>query len=182
MTPPKTLAAALLSLSLAALPATVQALDLESRDVQDGGTVDMALVNSGMGCEGLNRSPNLAWSDPPEGTKSFAITVYDPDAPTGSGWWHWIVLDVPAEVRTMPAGASGDLPAPLVESLTDFGRPGYGGPCPPEGAEPHRYEFSLHALDIPSLGLDSGAMPALAGYMIHAHSLGSVTITALYGR
>lgn len=173
---------ALFSMALAATPVVAHAFDLDSRDLREGETIRMELVNSTKGCEGLNQSPHLVWNDPPAGTQSFAITVYDPDAPTGSGWWHWIVLDIPAHTRAMLAGASGYLPAPLVESLTDFGQPGYGGPCPPEGAVAHRYEFTVYAIDVPSLGLDASAMPALAGYMIHAHSLGSVTLTARFGR
>lgn len=172
----------LLSLSLAVIPAATKAFELDSRDLRDNGTIGHAHVNSAMGCDGLNQSPHLVWNDPPVGTQSFAITVYDPDAPTGSGWWHWVVLDIPAHTRAMLAGSSGHLPSGIVESLTDFGQPGYGGPCPPEGADAHHYEIRVHALDVPSLGLDASAMPALAGYMIHAHSLGSASITALYGR
>ena len=174
--------AILLSLSLALFPGHSGAFELESRDLSDGGVIGLAHVNSAMGCAGLDQSPHLAWNDPPAGTRSFAITMYDPDAPTGSGWWHWVVFDIPAHARAMLAGSSGHLPPGIVESLTDFGRPGYGGPCPPEGADAHRYEIRVHALDVPSLGLDASAMPALAGYMIHAHRLGSASITALYGR
>lgn len=163
-------------------PGTAQAFDLQSPDIRDSGTIEITQVNSDMGCSGRNLSPALVWNDPPEGTQSFAITVYDPDAPTGSGWWHWIVFDIPGDSRGIPAGASGDLAPPAVESLTDFGQPGYGGPCPPTGAAPHRYQIRLHALDIARLGLDGSAMPALAGYMINAHSLGTVGITGLYGR
>lgn len=172
----------LLSLSLAVTPAASHAFDLESPQLQPGITINMAQVNSAMGCQGMNESPALLWSDPPAGTQSFAVTMYDPDAPTGSGWWHWVVFDIPAETDHLTANSSGTLPEPIVESLTDFGRPGYGGPCPPEGAEAHHYEIRVHALDVPSLGLDASAMPALAGYMIHAHSLGSASIMALYGR
>lgn len=172
----------LLSLSLAVIPATSQAFELQSQELQQGSTINMTQVNSTMGCQGMNQSPVLSWNDPPAGTQSFAVTMYDPDAPTGSGWWHWVVFDIPTGTDHLSANASGHLPAPIIESLTDFGQPGYGGPCPPEGADAHHYEIRVHALDVPSLGLDASAMPALAGYMIHAHSLGSASITALYGR
>ena len=122
-----------------------------------------------------NISPSLSWKDPPAGTKSFAVTVYDPDAPTGSGWWHWVVFNLPADVRSLPAGAgnpaSGKLPKGAVQSLTDFGAPGYGGPCPPRGDRPHRYVFTVHALKVDKLDLDEKAMPALVGFMVTSNRI-----------
>src|SRR6266571_4858543 len=112
------------------------------RGDKPGATIAEAQVFKGFGCEGKNVSPSLAWRNAPAGTKSFAITVYDPDAPTGSGWWHWIVFDIPADVTSLPAGvgnpASGQTPKGAVQSKNDFGKPGYGGPCPPQGDKPHR--------------------------------------------
>lgn len=140
---------------------------------------------SGFGCDGKNISPELHWSDVPKGTKSFAITVYDPDAPTGSGWWHWVVLNIPASVTSLPADF-GNLSKlqkiATLQTITDFGSAGFGGACPPKGDRPHRYMFTVHALDVEHLDLDAKASPALAGYMINAHSLGKATILSYYGR
>src|ERR1035437_647792 len=97
---------------------------LSSKDLKDGGGMPEAQVFNGMGSSGGNRSPHLAWEGAPEGTKSFVVTLYDPDAPTGSGWWHWVVVDLPASTRELPAGVK-TLPAPAFETPTDFGAPGY---------------------------------------------------------
>ena len=111
---------------------------------------------NGFGCNGENKSPELHWSDIPKGTKSFALTVFDPDAPTGSGWWHWIVVNIPANVTQLPEDASAKhlLPKGAVETVTDFGRPGFGGPCPPKGDKAHAYIFTLYALDVDKLDID----------------------------
>ena len=179
---PLPLPRALLALPLAVLPCATLALELDAPGLRDGGPIPMAHVNATMGCTGLNISPALTWTNPPAGTQSFAVSIHDPDAPTGSGWWHWVVFDIPATTRALAAGESGHLSAPALESRTDFGTPGYGGPCPPQGAAPHRYIIRIHALDVPTLGLDAEAMPALVGYLVNAHSLGSASLTALYGR
>jgi hypothetical protein len=140
---------------------------------------------SGFGCDGKNISPELHWSDAPKGTKSFAVTVYDPDAPTGSGWWHWVVLNIPSSVTSLPADF-GNLSKPqktvTLQTITDFGSAGFEGACPPKGDRPHRYMFTAHALDVEHLDLDAKVSPALAGYMINAHSLGKATILSYYGR
>jgi Raf kinase inhibitor-like YbhB/YbcL family protein len=110
---------------------------LTSPSIKEQGTITNEQVFSGMGCSGKNVSPELYWDNIPENTKSFAVTVYDPDAPTGSGWWHWVVFNIPARVHMLPANAGKSEGSPAVEgaiqSMTDFGRPGYGGPCPPPG-------------------------------------------------
>ncbi len=119
---------------------------LTSPDVHAGQTIPMKHVFKGMSCTGENISPALSWSNAPKGTKSFAITVYDPDAPTGSGWWHWVVYNIPANVTSLPAGAgdpnSGLMLKGAVQGNTDFGTAGYGGPCPPKGDKPHHYHFT----------------------------------------
>ena len=140
---------------------------------------------SGFGCDGKNISPELHWSDAPKGTKSFAVTVYDPDAPTGSGWWHWVVLNIPSSVTSLPTDF-GNIAKPqqiaTLQTITDFVSSGFGGACPPKGDKPHRYMFTVHALDVDHLDLDSKSSPALAGYMINAHSLGKATMISYYGR
>lgn len=171
--------------TLAALPALAGQFTLSSPDIADGKTMAERHVLAGFGCTGGNLSPALAWHDAPAGTKSFALTVYDPDAPTGSGWWHWVVFNLPATATQVPAGAgtgpAAALPGAAVQSRTDFGTPGYGGPCPPAGA-PHRYVFTIHALDVAALPLDPQASAAMVGFMVHAHSLGQASLTALYRR
>lgn len=140
---------------------------------------------SGFGCNGQNISPELHWNDAPKGTKSFAVTLYDPDAPTGSGWWHWVVFNIPASVTSLPADF-GNLTKSqkinAIQSITDYGKAGFGGACPPKGDRPHRYLFTVHALNVDRLDLDEKASPALAGYMINAHSIGKATIVSYYGR
>jgi Raf kinase inhibitor-like YbhB/YbcL family protein len=137
-------------------------------------------------CGGDNVSPALEWKNPPPGTQSFAITMYDPDAPTGSGWWHWVVLDLPADLRRLEAGAGaqGDrkLPGGARHGRTDFGMSGYGGACPPKGDRPHRYVLTVHALDVESLDVGPRAMPAAVGFLINRHSLARASLIAYYGR
>ena len=115
--------------------------------------------------------------------ESFALTVYDPDAPTGSGWWHWVVFNVAATTKEIPAGASkAAMPTGAIESQTDFGAAGFGGACPPKGDEPHRYIFTLYALDVEKLDLDEKASGAMVGYFLGQHTLDKASITAIYGR
>ena len=156
---------------------------LTSTDVAEGKTLSSAQILNGFGCTGGNKSPQLSWSAPPAGTKSFVLTVYDPDAPTGSGWWHWVVFNIPASARSLDTDASahGTLPTGAVESRTDFGKPGYGGACPPPG-KAHRYIFRLTALSTDKLDLDANASPALVGFSINASRLGETSIKAVYGR
>jgi Raf kinase inhibitor-like YbhB/YbcL family protein len=135
---------------------------------------------------GQNVSPALRWSNPPAGTKSFVLTVFDPDAPTGSGFWHWTVFDIPPTTTSLATNAaattSGSLPAGAVQGYTDFGRPGYGGPCPPEGDAPHHYVFKLSALSVDHLELPPGPPGALVTFSALGSTLGTATFTATYGR
>ena len=158
---------------------------LSSTDIAHGEFMSKAHEFQGFGCSGDNSSPQLSWEGEPEGTEAFAILVHDPDAPTGSGWWHWQLINIPKDVRTLPAG-SGDAaknlaPNGSMDIQNDYGVAGFGGACPPEGHGAHRYRFTVHALSQP-LELPSGASGALTGYMVNAHSLGSSTIEALYKR
>ncbi|MBN1545419.1 MAG: YbhB/YbcL family Raf kinase inhibitor-like protein [Syntrophaceae bacterium] len=143
-------------------------------------------VYNGFGCTGGNISPALIWSGEPLGTKSFAVTVYDPDAPTGSGWWHWVVYNIPAEVHELVEGA-GDvsgklLPAGAVQGRTDFGTVGFGGACPPPGDSPHRYIFKVFALKVEKLQLPPDATAALVGFMLNMNKLVEASFTAIYSR
>ena len=158
---------------------------LSSTDLADGGTIASAQVFNEFGCKGANVSPALAWSGAPAGTQSFALLVHDPDAPTGSGWWHWVVYNIPAGTSSLPSGA-GDprknlLPAGTLQGRTDYGSVGYGGPCPPPGP-PHHYHFRLYALKVAKLEVPADASAALISFNVRAQSLGEAGLTGLYGR
>lgn len=139
-----------------------------------------------MGMTGGNLSPQLRWSGAPAGTESFAVTCFDPDAPTGSGFWHWVLFDIPAAVTELPRGAgSGDmvgLPSGAVHARNDMGSLGYVGSAPPPGHGDHRYVFAVHALGIPTLGLDADATPALVGFNLTFNTLARGVIVGVFGR
>ena len=164
--------------------ASADAFELKSADIAEGSTLTNAQVFSGFGCTGENISPALQWSGAPAGTKSFALTVYDPDAPTGSGWWHWVVYDLPATAASLPRGIgkSAKLPEGAHQGRNDFGTGDFGGACPPPGDKPHHYIFTVYALKIDKLGVPADATAALIGYNIKGNSLGSATLNARYGR
>ncbi len=146
----------------------------------------MRHVFNGFGCSGENQSPQLSWEQVPEGTRSFAITMHDPDAPTGSGWWHWVVYNIPSSVTELPPGAgvenSTALPKGAVQGRTDFGTRAYGGPCPPEGHGPHRYVVTIHALDTEKLEVPEDASPALIGFNLNSHSKARASLIFYYER
>ncbi|WP_111267474.1 YbhB/YbcL family Raf kinase inhibitor-like protein [Marilutibacter maris] len=169
-------------LGLAPMPAAADGFTLSSPDLEADRRVDARHVYDGFGCSGGNLSPALSWRDPPSGTRSFAITVYDPDAPTGSGWWHWVVTDLPPDTRALARGASGGgLPEGAVQTRTDFGTSGYGGPCPPPSRS-HRYRFTVWALKTDGLDLDAGASGAMAGFLIRQNALDHAELEVRYGR
>ena len=174
------------ALAAAFLSTGAYAFELTSPDVAPGAKIADEYVFSGFGCSGKNVSPALKWSGAPAGTKSFALMVYDPDAPTGSGFWHWVMFDIPPNVTELPQGAgdpkAGKTPAGAVQSRTDFGTPGYGGPCPPQGDPPHHYHFMLFAVDAAKLGPDAETTAAVVGFNLHFHTLAKTEFTALYGR
>ena len=159
---------------------------VSSNDMRDGQPLAQQHWFAGFGCTGGNVSPQLAWKNAPVGTRSFAVTVRDPDAPTGSGWWHWTVVNIASSVFSLPAGAgdkkSATLPGGAVQGRNDFGYAGFGGACPPAGDKPHRYRFTVWALDVPTLPVDAGASGALVGYLLHSHALASAQLTAMAGR
>jgi Raf kinase inhibitor-like YbhB/YbcL family protein len=162
-------------------PTPAAPFTLTSSDLKDGGVMAELHVYNGFGRTGKNVSPQLKWSGAPEGTKSFAVTVYDPDAPTGSGWWHWIVLNIPPSVTELAQGASGEgkLPAGALETRTDYGKPGYGGAAPPKGSK-HRYIFTVYALKTDKIDLPADASGAMAGFFINANALAKASITVTY--
>ena len=149
---------------------------LTSNDITDGGVLPDAQVHA----KG-NTSPHLAWSGAPEGTKSYAVTCFDPDAPTGSGFWHWTVANLPADVTELATGASPDaMPAGSVEGRTDYGAPGFGGAAPPPGHGPHRYIFTVFAVDVDRLDVTPDNSGAVFGFNLHFHTLAKASITGVY--
>ena len=159
---------------------------LISPGIKPDGMLTEDQVFNGFGCSGKNISPALKWTKGPEGTKSYALTVYDPDAPTGSGWWHWVVYNIPATVTELAEG-SGDisgklLPQGAIQGRTDFGTHAFGGACPPQGDTPHRYIFTVYALKADKIDVPADASAALIGFMIHANTIEKAQFTAKYGR
>jgi len=166
--------------------AQADGLKLSSPTIKPNATLTLDQVYNGFGCTGKNISPALKWSGAPQGTKSFALTVYDPDAPTGSGWWHWVVYNIPASAHELHEGA-GDasgakLPKGVKQGRTDYGTHAFGGACPPPGDKPHRYIFTLAALKVEKIDVPDDASAALIGYMINANQIGKAIFTAKYGR
>ena len=154
-------------------------LTVTSETFADGGTLPREAAFGG--CGGDNRSPQLAWTGAPAGTKSFAVTCFDPDAPTGSGYWHWLTFDVPADTTSLGAGS------PSAKGSTtgrnDYGQSDYGGPCPPPGDGPHRYVFTVYALDVEKIdGIDEGVTGASLVFNMRGHVLAQGSITGRYGR
>ena len=157
-------------------------LTLESSNIK--GQLSINQVLNGFGCKGKNISPELKWKNIPKNTKSFAITMHDKDAPTGSGWWHWVVFDINRRVRSISANASAlnKLPKNSIESITDFGKSGFGGACPPKGDKPHQYIITLYALNSIKLGLNKKSSPALVGFKLNKHVIAKSSIIAYYQR
>ncbi|MBC7411025.1 MAG: YbhB/YbcL family Raf kinase inhibitor-like protein [Bacteroidia bacterium] len=181
----------LTSLLLAASVSFAQkTFTLSSKDL--GGQATKTQEFGGFGCSGKNESPQLSWANAPEGTKSFAITMYDPDAPTGSGFWHWVITDIPANVNELVTNAGNVAlnlaPKGAIQSLTDYGVAGYGGPCPPEGHGLHQYIITIHALKVDKLGLDKMGMnpattnAAVVGYFLWQNTIAKASIISYYQR
>jgi Raf kinase inhibitor-like YbhB/YbcL family protein len=170
-----------------AASAYAQKFELSSTDILPNSLITSEFVFNGFGCTGLNMSPQLSWKNAPVDTKSFAVMVHDPDAPTGgAGFWHWVVINLPADTTQLARGAgttSGSaLPMGARQIATDFGTPGWGGPCPPEGDKPHHYNFTVYALKVAKLELPANATASLTGFMVNANALAQATLTGRYGR
>lgn len=174
--------------ALLACSATASAAQMavSSPDVKPGARIADQQVGNGFGCSGGNVSPALSWSGAPKGTRSFAVSVYDPDAPTGNGFWHWMMFDIPASVTSLPKNA-GDptatlAPAGAIQGDNDAGAQGYFGPCPPAGDKPHHYRFQIFALDVDRIDADASASPAAIDAILRAHTLAQATLTGLWSR
>lgn len=161
-----------------------QTFTLKSSDI--GGQATSKQLFNGFGCTGENISPQLSWENAPKETKSFAITIHDPDAPTGSGWWHWVVFDIPNTTTAFQSDAGNIsknlIPKEAIQSKTDFGTYGYGGPCPPEGHGIHQYIVTIHALKTEKLELDKDASPALVGYYLNFNTIKKSSLVFYYAR
>jgi Raf kinase inhibitor-like YbhB/YbcL family protein len=182
------LAAAVVAFSaLSASAALAQSMSVTSAEVSDGATITDAQVANVFGCKGGNISPSLKWSGAPSDAKSFAITAYDPDAPTGSGFWHWVVFNIPVGTTSLPKNAGSVkaklMPKGAIQSRTDYGTDGYGGPCPPPGDKPHHYTFTVYAVDVDKIpGADHNTSAAVIGFNLHFHTKAKASFTATYGR
>jgi len=157
-----------------------------SNDMADGQKLSEAQVYNGFGVSGGNTSPHLCWEGAPDGTQSYVVTCYDPDAPTGSGFWHWVLYDIPADVTELPAGAgSGSmdgLPKGATHVRNDYGSKEFGGAAPPEGHGDHRYVFAVHALGVDHLPINSDVAPAIVGFMTTFNTLARAVMIPVYGR
>jgi Raf kinase inhibitor-like YbhB/YbcL family protein len=155
---------------------------LTSADITDGAPLKMAQVSGIMGAGGEDVSPQLSWSGFPEGTRSFAVTIFDPDAPTASGFWHWAVANLPATVTELPAGAGdgSELPGEALTLVNDAGMRRYVGAAPPAGHGHHRYFVAVHALDVDKLDLSEDASPAYLGFNLFMHAIARAVIHGTY--
>jgi hypothetical protein len=164
----------------------VPSFTLTSSDLVEGGSLAMPQVSGIFGAGGEDVSPQLSWSGFPAATSSFAVTCFDPDAPTGSGFWHWVVFDIPASATSLPTGAGAQdgsgLPAGAKHTRNDAGLPGFLGAAPPPGHGPHRYCFAVHALSVATLGPDSSVTPAIVGFNMFGNTLARALLTATYYR
>lgn len=162
----------------------VASFSVTSTSITDGGDLPDEQVYDDWGFTGGNVSPQLSWQGAPEGTRGYAVTCFDPDAPTPSGFWHWVVLGLSADVTSLDAGAgaegNGRLPSGAFHVANDYGTKGFGGAAPPQGDRAHRYVFAVHALDTDDLGLDDSVSAAVAAFNVGGHTLGRAVITASY--
>jgi Raf kinase inhibitor-like YbhB/YbcL family protein len=176
-----TAASLALAFLLIACPAG-QAMELTSPDFANGTKLSPAQVNSR--CGGQNRSPALRWSGAPAGTRSFALTLFDPDAGGGAGFWHWLVLDIPAGTSALPedVGSGNGLPSGTVQAANSFGEAGYGGACPPPGSGIHHYEFALYALGTARIPFNTYTNGIVLSAYLNGHAIATASLAGTYSR
>lgn len=151
-----------------------------STDVSEGQQMDSPQVSGIMGAGGEDVSPQLSWSGAPEGTESYVVTVFDPDAPTPSGFWHWCLSNIPADVTELATGAAADVPKGAVKHRNDGGTDEYLGAAPPEGDGPHRYIICVTAVNVPELDVDENTSPAVVNFNLHFHAIARAFLTPTY--
>jgi Raf kinase inhibitor-like YbhB/YbcL family protein len=148
--------------------------------------IPLKFTANGFGCHGQNISLPLVWTGVPAGAKSLTLTIFDPDAPTGSGFWHWLVVNLPASTRKLAANAgvkgNARLPRGTVQARNDAGTAAYFGPCPPKGDKPHRYVITIYAVKVPKLSVGPGTSGAVVGFMLHFNAIAKASVTYTYGR
>ncbi|MBI3775543.1 MAG: YbhB/YbcL family Raf kinase inhibitor-like protein [Gammaproteobacteria bacterium] len=169
------------------LTVNAQSFEASSADIQPNASIAQKFAFNGFGCTGENLSPEISWKNPPAAAKSFALMVHDPDAPTGgAGFWHWVVVNIPTTSSGLVQGAGTAngraLPAGARQINTDFGVPGWGGPCPPAGDKPHHYNFTIYALSVDKLELSPNTSAALTGFMVNMNAISKASFTGQYGR
>lgn len=161
-------------------------MKIQSPTIKPDEKISEEHVFNGFGCNGKNISPQLSWSGAPKNTKSFALTMFDPDAPTGSGWWHWLLVNIPAHYSELPLNFGGEdkpcLKDEIIQVRNDFGTYKFGGPCPPEGHKMHRYVITLHALNTDELDIAEDSTAAAASFLINQHTIEKTELTGLYGK
>lgn len=159
---------------------------IQSSDIQSNSTISNKHVFNSFGCMGENIFPQISWKNAPKETKSFALTVYDPDAPTGSGWWHYVAINIPATYSELPANFGEKDKFLTTDNIAqirnDFGMYKFGGPCPPKGDKPHKYVFTIYALKSEMIELNEAATAANAGFMINQNMISKASFRAKYGR
>ena len=174
------------ALIAALLVSPAAAFEISSPAVGSDGVIPPKYIANAFGCTGENISLPLTWKDAPADAKSLAITMYDPDAPTGSGFWHWLVVNLPASTTELPEGAgqvgNGNLPTGTVQARGDAGVPSYFGPCPPQGDSPHRYVFTVFAVKTDKLEVDENTSGAVVGFNLHFNTIDKASVTYTYGR
>ncbi len=174
------------ALALTILAAPASAFEISSSAIESGGTVPDQNVANGFGCTGGNMSIPVTFKDVPADAKSLALTMYDPDAPTGSGFWHWLVVNMPPSTTGLDEGAgepgNAKMPEGSVQARGDAGVSGYFGPCPPEGDAPHHYILTVFAVDTDKLDIGADTSGAVVGFMLHFHTIDKASVTYLYGR
>lgn len=172
-------------IAVSGMPLYASSFILKSEQFADGDFLPQSSIYQGFGCTGNNISPQLSWQNAPEGTKSYVVTLFDPDAPTEVGWWHWTIFNIPADVNSLASNAGNlaeTLPPRSVQGYTDFGSTGYGGACPPVGDRPHQYVFTVYALDVEEISADETTTGAKLTFLIKEHILAEASITAKFGR